>query len=139
MYFQSILLAILLVFFTTNLYALNTTRVPIVNCTRQSQCTKTQFCNTKQRVCLLKYSLNTTCQSDNECVSDKCHDKMCRQSCRSDSNCSTTKEYCTISRYCAMKHCGACARNAQCANNHCSFFRCVESNCTATLTKLKKL
>lgn len=115
-----------------------TIKASLANCTKESQCTKTQFCNTKLRVCAFKLSLNSTCSHDKECSSGKCHDKLCRKSCSQDKECSIDKEYCTISRYCAAKHCGGCIRNAQCANNKCHFFRCSKDSCTAKLNTLNK-
>ncbi|CAF0885532.1 unnamed protein product [Adineta ricciae] len=115
-----------------------TIKSSLSNCTKQSQCAKTHFCNTKLRICSLKLSLNSTCSQDKECSSNKCHDKLCRQSCSQDKECSTDREYCTISHYCAKKHCGACIRNAQCANNKCHIFRCSTDTCTAKLNALKK-
>ncbi|CAF0981856.1 unnamed protein product [Adineta ricciae] len=155
--FRSILFAIALLIFAAKTYALNSTAAAVTNstkitatgtkttiksslsnCTKQSQCAKTHFCNTKLRVCSLKLSLNSTCSQDKECSSNKCHDKLCRQSCSQDKECSIDREYCTISRYCAKKHCGACMRNAQCANNKCHFFRCSTDSCIAKLSALKK-
>ena len=115
-----------------------TTKAPIAICRAQSRCPKTHFCNLKQRVCMPKYALNSTCSHNYECSGNKCHDKKCRQPCDSDKGCSLAKEYCTISKYCLTKHCGRCVRNAQCANNNCRFFHCASSTCPAALSNLLK-
>jgi hypothetical protein len=51
--------------FCTRLFTLNTTRLSIIACQKDSQCpSSTHFCNTQQNSCMLKHSLNSICQHD---------------------------------------------------------------------------
>jgi hypothetical protein len=86
----------------------------------------------------MKYSLKSTCQEDIQCVGGKCYGNICRQPYQSDKECSLTKEYCTVTKYCDMKKCGTCGRNAQCANNICRVLYCLKGNCNTALNALKK-
>ncbi len=143
MHFSSLLFTVLLLTLATNLYALNTTnttttKVPIVTCTKQSQCLNSQYCNIKQRVCMLKHAINSSCSSDIECNGNKCHDYICRRPCSSEKQCSLTKEYCSFGKYCEPKYCGVCFRDAQCADNQCSFLHCTSDVCKKALENLRK-
>ncbi|CAF0902426.1 unnamed protein product [Rotaria sordida] len=111
---------------------------PSITCCKQAQCSSTHFCNIRQRVCMLKYAVNSTCERDLECSDGKCYDYICRQSCESDDDCSLTKEYCTVNKYCNAKYCGMCLRDAQCANNLCEYFHCTSDDCTRALDILFK-
>ena len=141
MYFPSSFFAISLLICISSLYALNTTtttKAAIIACHQDSQCSSsTQFCNTKQNVCMAKYSVNASCQSDDECLNGKCHDHLCRRACKEDKDCSHTKEYCSTSKYCKDRHCGLCRRNAHCANDHCIFIVCATKTCESALKTLK--
>lgn len=142
MHLSFILLTILLSFYSTTIHCQNgttTTLAPIISCQVQRQCPSTHFCNLRQRICVRKYLVGTSCAIDRECASGKCHDHFCRRSCNSDRDCQMSKEYCTVfSNVCQMKHCGLCTRDAQCANNRCAFLRCASTNCTAALAALQK-
>lgn len=132
MYF--IILFVLL--FSQSLFAVNAVIIP---CQKNAQCpSTTHFCSSQQHLCILKRSLNSTCQHDDECLSDKCYDQLCRRSCKEDKDCHQMKEYCSITNYCKLKHCGACLRDAHCANNHCELFHCASNNCTTILNLLQK-
>jgi hypothetical protein len=102
------------------------------------QCPSTHFCNSKQRICVQKYAVNRTCARAIQCTSGNCYDNLCRKSCKTDNDCSLTKEYCTTQKYCTSKHCNACIRNAQCADNNCRFSLCVKSTCIPALSALRK-
>lgn len=132
-----LLFAILLVLLPATLYTLNTTNVPIITCTRPTECPSTHFCNSQQRVCVLKYSINSTCECSMQCLNGKCYENICRKSCTIDNECSLTKEYCTIQNYCLEKHCKICTRNAQCANNYCYYFYCKTDTCITALAALQ--
>lgn len=145
MYFSLTHPILLLVLLPITLYAANittttttTAAAPIRTCTTATHCPSTYYCNTKQHVCQVKRSVNSTCDASTECASGKCHDKICRKVCQSDNDCSLTKEYCTIRKYCQAKHCSACIRNAQCANNHCRLFHCASDTCKTALAALQK-
>lgn len=126
------LFAILLIIFP------NTIKTATITCRKNTQCPNTHYCNLKHRLCILKQSVNGTCSSNQECLSDKCYGSICRQGCNSDNNCSLTKEYCTQNKYCARKHCKFCWRNAECANNYCRSNVCEKTNCSTVLNNLFK-
>jgi hypothetical protein len=140
MYFPLTQFAILLVIFSTTLYALDatTTKAPILHCKNQKQCPSTYFCNLKQSVCLHKYVVNNACQNSIECLNGVCINGICRQSCNTDNDCPRTTEFCSSVKYCVPKHCRGCTRNAQCANNYCLRARCEISTCTSALNALRK-
>ncbi|CAF1093297.1 unnamed protein product [Rotaria sp. Silwood1] len=142
MYLSLPLFTGLLLIFITTLSTpdiIPTIDTPIITCIKQAHCpTITHFCNIRRRICMLKYSVNSTCERDLECYDGKCYDNICRQSCNSDDDCSLTKEYCTISKYCNTKYCGICTRDAQCANNRCKIFHCTSIDCTTVLDTLFK-
>jgi len=126
MYFSLSFIILSLLLFSPTLFAFNTTNkfwAPIIAWQKDLQCTSsTHFFNTQQHVCIFKYSLNSTCQHDYECLTDKYYDQLCKE----DKDCS-------ISNYCKSKHCGSCIRDVQCANHHCHLF-----HCTTVLNVLQK-
>ena len=146
MHFSTRFLAALLLVLAVTVFAQNatttkaptTTATPVISCKRNSQCPKTSFCQQKQRICVAKYQSNSTCNFDGECQTDKCQERVCRRLCKVDGDCSSTREYCTLTKYCLAKRCGACLFNAQCANNNCRFFSCASSTCAASLAALQK-
>lgn len=131
MYLPLFLSAVFLLLLTTTSSDVITTDSTSADCHRQSQCSAEQFCNYENHSCVSKTPINSTCEHDFECIGEKCFNNKCRQPCKSDTDCSPTDEYCSISKYCTTKHCGFCTRNTQCANNECSwFFICKTSDCT---------
>ena len=133
MYFFQLVILLLSISITC---ALSTTRTPIIACGSHSQCPGTHFCSMQQRVCVIKRSIAASCTRDIECSNGKCHENICRRSCQADKDCSWTKEYCSNKEFCSTKHCNFCIRNAQCANNQCSFFHCTKSTCLPALAAL---
>ncbi|CAF2155894.1 unnamed protein product [Rotaria magnacalcarata] len=140
MHFQLLLSLFVLLSCSTSSITLNdiTDTMSVSTCTKQAQCPTTHFCNNKQRICMLKYAVNSSCEHDLECDGEKCFYDICRQLCVSDSDCSLTKEYCSISKYCTAKYCGMCLRDAHCANNRCHFFHCTSTDCTTALEAINK-
>ena len=115
-----------------------TTRSSIIYCTNYGQCPSTHYCNTQQRVCVIKRSVAGLCTHDIECSSKKCHENICRRTCKVDADCSLTKEYCSNKNFCSSKHCSFCTRDVQCVNNRCQLFHCKQENCLVALATLQR-
>lgn len=126
------------ILFLATTSALITTRSSIIACTSHGQCPHTHFCSIQQHVCVLKRSIAGLCTRDIECSSGKCHEHICRRTCKTNQECSLTKEYCSSRNFCSSKHCSFCTRNAQCANNQCSFFYCKKDTCLTALAALQR-
>lgn len=120
------------------LLSISITSASIIACGSHRECPNTHFCSMQQRVCVIKRSIAATCTRDIECSGGKCHENICRRPCEADKDCSWTKEYCSNKNFCSTKHCNLCIRNAQCANNQCSFFHCTKSTCLPALAALQR-